>query len=165
MATLPETHQTYITCFEMKRDAKFWQVYPTRAKVIDGETWFHAPSNEINSRKESYLNEIFSMKEARGLRRVIKKEQLEQSCRGCQLGILQGSNNRVMYFFPMGWATERCQRKWAQECGKRVSGLLLLVREIYVIPDDMYEWNDMNYAWQVNAMIWGSMDSPILGTV
>lgn len=40
---------------------------------------------------------------------------------------------------------ERCQRKWAQECAERVSGLPLLVRELHVMPDDMHEWNDVDY--------------------
>ena len=57
----PGTHQTYIKCLN-KQDAKIWQRYPTRAKGIEGETWFRAQSNEINSQKVSYLNNLLPAK-------------------------------------------------------------------------------------------------------
>lgn len=47
---------------------------PSREKGNNGNTQFYAQSNKINSRKESYLNEIFSMQEERDLQRVNTKE-------------------------------------------------------------------------------------------
>lgn len=44
---------------------------------------------------------------------------------------------------------------------KRVLGCFFLVRKIRAMLICM---NDMNYAWQVDVMIWGFTDAPILGT-
>lgn len=118
MATLPGTHQTYIGYFETNQKAKSWQRQPfscerqrggdvisctkQRNKLTKGELsqWNHLPEggNRLTAGKR-------------------KRNDFEQSCRGCRLGALQESRRSFICYcvIPTGWIMEGCQRNWAVE--------------------------------------------------
>lgn len=50
---------------------------PSRVKGNKEKTWFREQSNKINSRKEIYLNETISMKEAGAYDEQAKRDELK----------------------------------------------------------------------------------------